>query len=201
MPVVATPIVTLAQAKNKLTITNETSDALLTDYIAAASQMIVNRVGAVAGSPVLDEWHDGGSTDILLHNEGPVQSITSVTESMGSVVYTLTQIVLDSGSVTTPFGYTVDLNLGLLVRRAAGVAIPFAGGEANIHVTFVAGWATTPPDITQATLLLLQHMWETQRGSAGRPGGSPMETATGAGYTFPNRVMEILAPYIVPGIA
>lgn len=198
MPAVATPIVTVDQAKAQLNIDKSDNDAKLATFVAAASQMIVNRIGAVAGSPTLDEWHDGGSTDILLYNEGPIQSITSVTESMGSVVYTLTQIVLDSGSVTTPFGFTVDLSQGLLVRRAAGVAVPFAAGEQNIHVTFVAGWSTTPPDITQATLLLIQHMWETQRGQGGRPGSPPMETSA---FSFPNRVMEILAPYIVPGIA
>lgn len=198
MPAVATPIVTVTQAKNQLNITDESYDSKLTDFVAAASQMIVNRIGPVAGSPTVDEWHDGGSTDILLYDEGPVQSITSVTESMGSVVYTLTQITLDSGSVTTPFGYTVDLDLGLLVRRAAGVAIPFAAGEANIHITFVAGYSATPPDITQATLLLVQHMWETQRGP-NRSGGTG--SIDQVAFSMPNRVMEILAPYIVPGIA
>src|SRR6185312_1504024 len=116
-------------------------DTQLAAFVASASQMIVNRVGAVAGSPTVSEWHDGGSTDILLYDEGPIQSVTSVTESLGSINYTLQQIVLDSGSVTTPFGYTVDLDLGLLVRRAAGAAVPFAEGEANIHITFVAGYA------------------------------------------------------------
>lgn len=198
MPLVATPIVTVDQAKTQLGITDDVSIAQLNTFVAAASQMIVNRIGPVAGSPTLDEWHDGGSTDILLYDEGPLQSVTSVTESMGSVVYALTQIVLDSGSVTTPFGYTVDLNEGLLVRRAAGVAIPFAAGEQNIHITFVAGYATTPPDVTQATLLLVQHLWETQRGPA-VSGGRLM--AGSDAYSMPNRVMEILSPYIVPGIA
>ncbi len=198
MPAVATPIVTLTQAKTQLRITDTAFDAQLTTFIAAASQMIENRIGQVAGSPTVSEWHDGGSTDILLHDEGPIQSVTSVTESMGSVVYTLTQITLDSGSVTTPFGYTVDLDLGLLVRRAAGVAIPFAAGEANIHITFVAGYATTPPDITQACLLLVQHLWETQRGPSRDGRGGPIDQVA---FSMPNRVMEILSPYVVPGIA
>lgn len=199
MPTVATPIVTLAQAKTQLGMDDdETFDAQLTTFVAAASQMVVNRVGAVAGSPSLDEWHDGGSTDILLYNEGPIQSVTSVTESFGSVVYTLSQITLDSGSVTTPYGFTVDLNLGLLVRRAAGVAIPFADGEANIHITFVAGYATTPPDITQATLVLVQHLWETQRGPDRQGGRGTIDQTA---FSMPNRVMELLSPYIVPGIA
>ena len=198
MPVIATPIITLDQAKALLKITADSFDTDLNGVIAAASQMIVNRVGSVAGSPSISEWHDGGSTDILLYNEGPIQSVTSVTESLGSVVYTLTQVTLDSGSVTTPFGYTVDLDQGLLVRRAAGVAVPFAGGEQNIHITFVSGYTTVPADITEACLELVKHLWEPRRGGANRPGGPPMETAT---YAMPHRVMEILSPYIVPGIA
>jgi hypothetical protein len=200
MPAVATNIVTLDEAKTQLNIDSNvtTFDVQLNDYIAAASQMIVNRIGPVAGSPTVSEWHDGGSTDILLYDEGPIQSVTSVTESMGSVVYTLSQVTLDSGSVTTPFGYTVDLDLGLLVRRAAGVAVPFAAGEANIHVTFVAGYATTPPDITLKTLLLLQRMWETRRGAKPAAGQGPVEASV---PTFRALVEELFSDYIVPGIA
>lgn len=198
MPLVATNIVTLDQAKTHLHIIKPDSDAQLTSFISAASQAIVNKIGPVAGSPTLDEWHDGGSTDLLLYAEGPIQSVTTVTESMGSVVYTLTQIILDSGSVTTPFGYTVDLDQGLLVRRAAGVAIPFADGEQNIHVTFVAGYAAIPPDITLKTLFVIQRMWETQRGPSTRPGQGTIEPT---GITLRNLVDELFSDYIVPGIA
>lgn len=200
MPAVATPIVTVTQAKAQLGITDATFDGQLTDFVATASQMIVNQIGPVAGSPTVSEWHDGGSPEIVIYEESPIQSVTSVTESMGSVVYTLTQITLDSGSVTTPFGFTVDLDAGLLVRRAAGVAIPFADGDKNIHITYVAGYTTTPPDIIQATLLLVQHLWETQRGPLTRGRGAS-DLNAGTSYSMPNRVMEILSPYTIPGIA
>jgi hypothetical protein len=197
MPAVATPIVTLAQARAQLNITNDTSDAKLTAFIAAASQMIVNKIGPVAGSPTVEEWHDGGSVSISLYTDGPIQSVTSVTESFGSVVYTLAPVILDSGSVTTPFGYTVDLDAGLLVRRAAGAAVAFARGKANVHVTFVGGYATTPPDITQKDLFVVQRMWETQRGSATRGQGA-VEPST---PTLERLVDDLFATYNVPGIA
>lgn len=194
---VATPIITKDQAKTFLNIDVTDYDAELTDFVATASQMIANRIGHVAGSVSLDEWYDGGTERIALRNEGPIQSVTSVTESFGSIVYTLSQVTLDTGSVADAYSYTVDLDRGLLTRRAAGIAIPFAFGVRNIHVVYVAGFGTTPPDITHACQLLVKHLWETQRGTS-RPGA---DMAGATAYTFPNRVEEILAPYCGPGIA
>jgi uncharacterized phiE125 gp8 family phage protein len=197
VPIIADPIITLAQAKTFLNITGTQSDAELTDFIAAASQVIVNKIGPVSGSPTVSEWHDGGSSRIVLRHQGPLQSVTSVTETYGTVTYALTGITLDGAPVATAYGYTVDLDRGLIVRRASGVAIPFAAGTQNIHVTYVAGYSTIPADLIQATQLLLKHMWDTQRAAKG-PGSGP---GAGDSFTLPRRVEEILAYYTVPGIA
>jgi len=197
MPIIADPIITLAEAKAFLNITVATFDTELTDFVAAASQVIVNRIGPVAGSPTVSEWHDGGSERLMLRQQGPIQSVTTVAESYGTVTYTLTQVTLDASPAVTAYGYTVDLDHGLIVRRASGVAVPFASGIQNVHVTYVAGYATVPGDIKHATELLLKHMWETQRGSS-RPGSGPDQTSA---YTLPYRVEEILAVHTVPGIA
>lgn len=197
MPAIADPIVTLPITKEFLNITDTDDDIKLTRFIAAASQMIVNKVGVVSGSPVVSEWHDGGTARIVLRNQGPIVSVTSVLESYGSTVYTLTQVDLDTPAIGNAYSYSVDLDEGLLVRRASGVAIPFTNGVRNIHVTYVAGYSTVPEDIKQATLVLVKHLWDTQRGPRQGVNAAP----DGFGYSFPNRVLEILAPYIVPGIA
>lgn len=194
MPIIADPIITLAQAKTFLNITTTTSDAELTDFIASASQYVVNRIGPVSGSPTVSEWHDGGSSKIVLRTQSPVQSITSVTETYGTVMYTLTGITLDSAPVATAYGYTVDLDRGLIVRRASGVAVPFAAGTQNIHVTYVAGFASVPADIVEATQYLVKHAWETQRASKGPGTGPPF----GGNLA---RANEILDARTVPGIA
>ena len=200
MPIIATPIVDRdTDVKPFLNITNTTYDTELTAFIATASQMVVNKIGQVAGSPTVDEWHDGGTTEIVLRNQGPIQSVTSVTESFGSIVYTLTQVTLDSGSVAGAYTYSVDLDRSVLVRRASGIATPFAEGTRNIHVTYVAGYATTPPDIKHATCLLIKHLWETQRGGLTRP-ATLGETNPGGAFSWPRRVEEILDAYVVPGI-
>lgn len=195
MPLIADPIVTLSDTKAFLNITSSTSDTELNTFIAAASQAIVNRIGPVSGSPTVSEWHDGGLDRIVLRHQGPIQSVTSVTESYGTVTYTLTAVVLDSGSTATAYGYSVDLDRGVIVRRASGIAVPFASGVQNVHVTYVAGYSTVPSDISHATLLLIKSMWETQRAAA-KAGSSPNPPVD-----LPARVEFLLAPYIVPGIA
>lgn len=191
-------MVSLDEVKDFLSISNDTTtDAKLTLFIAAASQMIYNKVGVVSGSPTVDEWHDGGSDRIVLRNTGPIESVTTVVESYGSIVYTLTQVNLDTPAAGSSYQYTVDLNGGILVRRAAGIAVPFASGVRNIHVTYVAGYVTVPADLQHAAMVLVKHLWETQRGPQGRVGATP----DGSSYSFPNRVLEILAPYMLPGIA
>jgi hypothetical protein len=200
MPLATNALATLADAKARLKIGGTDDDGRLTGVINAASQLIVNRIGQVAGSPTVEEWHDGGSPTIMLRNSGPLQSVSTVAESYGTIFYTLSQVTLDSGSVGSTYTYTVDLSLGLLTRRAAGVAVCFASGRSNIHVIYVAGYATTPADIAEAALLQIQHMWTQLRGPSAKPAqGNPGEPA-GASVLAP-RVEEILRPYIDIGIA
>lgn len=58
---------------------------------------------------------------------------------------------------------------------------------------------TSPAPVKVATLILLDHLWETQRG----PSSNPVDDETGTPYTFgfaiPNRVLELLAPYMNAG--
>jgi len=196
MPIIADPIITVADAKTFLNITVNTFDAELTDFIASASQEIVNRIGPVSGSPSVSEWHDGGGPQIVLRQPGPIQSVTSVTETYGTVTYTLAQVTIDQSPATTAYGYSVDLERGLLVRRASGVAVPFASGLQNVHVTYVAGYSTVPSDIKELARLKVKLKWETQRGSA-RPGAGPDPSST---FPLRARIEEILSAHSVPAV-
>jgi uncharacterized phiE125 gp8 family phage protein len=195
-------IITLAEAKTHLNMgTGTTDDAELGNFITAASTMWVRRVGAVnTAVKTFDEWYDGGHVRVALAN-APVVTITKVEEVVtASAIYTLTLETLQSGGDTGAYGYTVDMDRGLLVRRAAGVAVPFTPGVRNIHVVYTAGYATAPEDIKLAVKLLVAHMWETQRGGAKRPGTGADPTPL-TGFMWPHRVEEIANGYIVPGIA
>ncbi len=192
-------LITLQDAKDFLNIVTADSDTELATFITAASQMWVSR--GLPGNSVgtLDEWYDGGSTEISLRHS-PVVSVTSVVETIGTIGYTLTQAA--AGTSSSAWAYSVDLTTGLLVRRAAGVAVCFYQGVRNVHVTYTAGLSTVPADIQQAIKLLVKHLWTTQRGGSRRPGsGGADDTMNMTSYSWPWRVDEIARAYYVPGIA
>lgn len=78
--------------------------------------------------------------------------------------------------------------------------------EVELYVAAANEWVetrvsdTSPSPVKLATLLLVDHLWATKRG----PVGSPVDEDTGTPYTFgfaiPNRVLELLAPYMTAGI-
>lgn len=60
----------------------------------------------------------------------------------------------------------------------------------------VADAAARPNVVKLATLFLIDHLWESQRGPAGSPLGddyaSPLVVVNGRGFAIPNRVLELL---------
>lgn len=199
-----TDIVARADVKDFLNITSSSFDSRLDLFLSTASTMIQNRVGPVAGSPVYDEWYDGGQAQILLRH-APVQSVTSITESYGgALAYTLTEQIVDQpASAGGLYGYSLNKSSGVLTRRVSGIATGFTWGTLNIHIVYVGGYAVAPADLQLATLLLVQHMWAVERGGSKRPGqGGDDSAGTGKDAdAFPQRVEEILENYYIPGIA
>ena len=194
-------VVTLDQVKQFLNINNTSSDGELPFYIGAAEAQWAGR-GLPLGTPAapVDEWYDGGSDTIVVRSR-PIDSVQLVAETWGSFTYVLTET--EAGTSGYAWAYTVDLVTGTIIRRAAGVAIPFADGERNIHIQYTPGYADVPNDIQLAILLLIKHSWETQRGIGKRPGlgGNDDPSSKGDAYAWPYRVQEIADAYMIPGIA
>lgn len=202
----ANDLVTLADTKTFLNISGTQYDAELPGFITTASDMIESRIGPVVGAPTFDEFYDGGhgSTTQIVLRHSPVVAITTITEAYTvSWVKTLQPQPLDGTSTdSSGYGYTVDLQNGLITRRAAGMVSPFAAGKRNIHVVYTAGYAAIPPELVTAGKILVKHLWEARRGGAKRPGlGGNDEASLKDEGDFPARVEEILANFYVPGIA
>ena len=194
----ADDIVTLADAKTFLNITGTNFDTELADYVTGASQVWLNHGGPGISSPSYDEWYDGGQLQISLRHS-PVIAITSITDAIGPIAYTLTE--QDPGNGGGAYHYSVDKKLGLITRRNSGTAVPFFAGKKNVHVVYTAGFTTVPADVKHAVLLLIGHMWETQRGGTRRPGtNSGDDYVPGMGFMLPHRVKEILDSHRIPGI-
>jgi hypothetical protein len=195
----AIDIIALQEAKDFLNLTTTVNDAELALFITAASAMWLKRGGPGATSPAYDEWYSGGGPTIALRHT-PVIAITQIVEALtGTTSYILTQQDPGSG-LTSAFGYSIVNERGLITRRANGVATEFMVGELNVHVTYTAGFVTAPEDVKLAIKLLVDHMWQTQRGGSKRP-NSTDEYVPGVGFMWPHRVEQILGDYVLPGIA
>jgi uncharacterized phiE125 gp8 family phage protein len=189
-------IVTAAEVRAHLNLTDATQDVELQGFISAAQAIVENITGAVVPA-VYTETYDGGMTAIILRHT-PVLSITSVTENWGPTAYTLTNQPV--GSSVDAWGYDLEnANSGKVVRRTVtGFPFPFYRGVGNIAITYTAGRASVPADIRLAALRLIEHLWSSQQGRAGRM----QQDNPGAAHAVPYFVQELLEPHMtMPGIA
>ena len=197
--------VTLDECKQDTNITTDTNDEELQGIIDAATAILENHPGYTVADHVkqttVSEWHDGGNDEIILKRY-PVASVTSVTEWNGTTPQTLTADAWDSGA-GADYGYALDADAGVLYRSSGGSPSRFTG---RVKVIYVAGTTTVPADLRLAALLLVEHLWETQRGGQGPalPTGLDIDSAPpfSSTFTLPNRVLEILTPYAkAPAVA
>lgn len=174
----------LVEAKEHLNIpdTDHDADGELLGFILAATRALEQRVGPLTRRTVTDTYN-GGSPAVVL--TAPVVGVTSVSES---------------GTAVDSSGYSVSPASGVLTRVSGYSRSTWTSGFDNIAVTYTVGRTAVPADLRQAVLELVRHLWDTQRGTMrGRRNGD--DFVTGQGYTLPNRVLELIAPYELPGIA
>lgn len=192
-------LVTLAQVHDVLNIpTVDTShDAELQRYIDAATATVTYITGPLTPT-TFTEVRDGGAPVIMLDNP-PVQSITSVIEYVGATGYTLTSQA--PGATTDNYGYSLDDPAsGKLVRRSsAGMPMPFFGGRGAVVITYIAGVSSVPPDVVMAALEDIRGLYQqTQQG--GKVGGGSIgsggddQWSVGPMHLFPRLAMLLDGP-------
>jgi hypothetical protein len=56
---------------------------------------------------------------------------------------------------------------------------------------------TSPSSVKLAALFLIDHLWDSQRGLASQgPGSDELIVVSSKSYAIPNRVLELLGPYL-----
>ena len=152
-------------------------DAALPLFIEAAEAAIVNVCGPLV-STATTSVVEGSGQDMLTVPVLPIISVTSLTG--------------ESGTTVTPERVS---------GRAGVIYAESALSEDYYTVVYNAGWAadaaSLPGDLKLAVCELVRHLWMTQRGTAQR---GP-DSVPGAAYAFPNRVTQLLSPYMSPGFA
>lgn len=75
-------------------------------------------------------------------------------------------------------------------------------GEIMLYVDAANEWIATrvtdtdPTPVKLAALFLVDHWWTSQRGPIGTPISEETMFIDGRGFAIPNRVLELLGPYI-----
>ncbi|MGV4984516.1 hypothetical protein ACVB8X_13930 [Streptomyces sp. NRAIS4] len=178
-------IVSLADTKKQLNIdlADTTDDDELRGFITGASLAVERELGRVVARRTFTERCTPDSDGLVLLSNVPVLTLTSAQTPDGLTTWNVADLDLDSAT-------------GLV---AAKTGTPL---NADVDMTYTAGLRIVPDDYQLATLIIIQHLWETQRGRYGAvPGGSQEpEYMTGRGFALPRRALELLDTTL-PGIA
>jgi len=177
------PLVSLSQVKDQLNIpaADTSQDSELLTYIDAATFPVEEACGRVIDQrTVMDELVVRGSS--LLLRSVPVASLTSVVAVDGSQSWDVDQLHVNGES-------------GEVMALSGPV---FCG---RILATYLAGESEVPPNAQLAALIIIQHLWETQRGTMGvQLGGDNESYVAGRGFAVPRRALELLGGQL-PGVA
>ena len=176
-------MLSLREAKKQLNIDPDDTDddEEIAGFIRALTEPVERIAGSLVRRPVT-ETHQGGY--MLALNRTPVLSVTSA-------------LAIRTGGV--------DQNIDdLSVDAATGIVQRLDGAWmcGPLTITYVPGRAEMPAHVSLAAKLILQHMWETQRGQMGgaRAGGSDEVYDPRFGYSIPRRAQELLGEQL-SGIA
>jgi hypothetical protein len=187
-------MVSLADAKNQMSMdpADHEADDLLRDYIAAATGAAEDyKHETIVRRTVVDELDlgcYGGYTRAYGYGYGfrqrfrvrsaPVISLTSVVSWDGTVTWDVTQMRANpSGTVRVMGGIPVT-----------GLA----------DVTYIAGYQVIPAHYKRGALVIVQHLWETQRGQltamSGVMGPEEHFRQPGEFFSIPAKAKELLGP-------
>jgi hypothetical protein len=182
-------IISLADARRGIRSVGTATDEDLRDLISDATPIMEYLVGPILRTSRIETYDGGGSKIVLLWS--PVISISSMLESYGNNVRTLTLQDPFAGTGQDGYGYTVDLASGIVTRRSAGVARPFALGKRNVQVSYVSGRTVVGGNVLRATRMLIRHLWQIENGRVPLVNGQPEATTLILGYAVPNAVVEM----------
>jgi uncharacterized phiE125 gp8 family phage protein len=138
----ATALATLAQLKEFIgNSADNTDDALLTRLLDASADMIERSCNRTFGATIYTETRDGNGNDFMVFSNRPVTAVGSITIDGRTIP--------QSTSATTA-GWVLASSWRVALRGQ----YLFAEGVQNVTLTYTAGYATIPPDLTQACCLV-----------------------------------------------
>jgi hypothetical protein len=179
-------VLPLQDAKDQLNIpqATTTSDNELQSYIATIESCLEKATGGPLVNRVVVERSEMMQNQTVIPvRQRPLVSVTSIASASGT-------------NIDISGGLDLDVNAGL-IRRKLGLPFygPFFTWLPQVNVTYVAGWGVSvPAAFNSFARIVVQHLWNSQRGPAAMPmGGGEMTAIPGFGFLVPNLAAEMLA--------
>jgi len=177
----------LQDGKDALNIPQSTTtyDSELQAYIATIETSLEGFTGGpIVTRTVTERAELTSEYTVLQVRQRPLVSVTSIVS------------VASGQALDISSGLDIDANAGT-IRRQLGWPFygPYFTWLPAMTVTYKAGWGTAVPAVFNVfARLVLQHLWESQHGPAGRPsmGGADLVTPAGFAFAIPNRAAELL---------
>jgi uncharacterized phiE125 gp8 family phage protein len=184
--------VTLDDVKSYLNITRTTNDDELIGFLDVAVAAIEDVIGPIDARTVTEEIDSHGQRIVL--SQTPVLAVSSVS----------IEPWLGAAPVDDTSAWRLNSATGVLRRKVIGGSLPYYGPGSIFTITYTVGRAVASAPITQAILMQVADMWESQRGAMPLPAnGDSAPPAYGGDAGFLSaEVMELLLPYLLPpGVA
>lgn len=173
------PFITRDQAKTQLNIplVDTSYDTELDFYVGATRWVVERHVGEIVDVRAVVEEHELCNARKFVLDQYPVKALTTVARVDATRSWSVSNLHVNKyGRVTVLSGPYID---GL------------------VSVEYQAGWDSPPGNYTLGGLTILQHMWETKRGSIGTVrgmvvGGEETYDQRFATYAIPRKALEQL---------
>lgn len=171
-------IVSLADAKGQVQIppTVTTHDEELRGWVEAATEVVERHSNRVVTRRAVVETQLLSLVNRVALLYRPVISLTSIAQLNGAATWMVGGMDVDESGILT-----------VLTGPALSGLVRF---------TYVAGYLIPPAHLTKAALIIIQHLWDSQRGEVGAPrfGGlsGTMIQVQGVAYAIPNRAIELM---------
>jgi hypothetical protein len=185
-------IVTLAQVKDYMGVTETTYDVLFASWITMISQMIENVLMQPVKPITIEEILNGDGTSKLFLNKGRIIDlvIDPVTSSkLDSLEYRDSALVAWARIIEDAGLYFLDPQSSWCIELLDNYV--FTSGIKNIRVYYSAGFSPIPADIVKMVLEMIQIMWDESKAGTKPRLGMASKSSGGVGSSLGDSFMDM----------
>ena len=198
-------LITLQQYKDFSGLTGVTMDARINVIIDSISKLVKN----YCGTSIIDDYSSdkteyfdilNANTTRVMLDEGPIRTVTSVSERESQADSYVTLITENSDS-SGKYEYIVDSMTDSIIRTSQDVDKSFPKGRKTVKVVYTAGYSSTPEDLKLAIFDLVKYYLKDERKErmqiAGAMIENPVSTSIANNTGFPDHIKRVLDMYKV----